>query len=71
MGAKANAYRIRTAAVNKGAQTVGSLHVPNEIVNLVNAEQHFTVELTEEGILYRPLDIAEPVVEVPSWVSHA
>lgn len=50
----------------------GRLHVPKTIKDAIESNLpnvHFTVELTEEGILYKPTQAVEiPVEDLPDWL---
>lgn len=60
----AQAYVLRTVKAHNGT-TFGSLTVPAEVYDRVPPDTRFTIEMTEDGILYRPI---APVQEVaPSW----
>lgn len=63
-------YKIRkNAAGTKGRQVVYRLTVPPEIARNLPDDVEFSVELTEDGILYRPVvEPAEP--ELPSWAKR-
>ena len=68
--AHVRSYRIAAHAQPKdkgreGAQSF-TLTVPPKIARLIPAEQEFAPELTEDGILYRPVE--NTVKEVPSWI---
>jgi hypothetical protein len=63
----ATRYRIRSSQAGKdGKQTVYRLTVPPEIARNLDPDQEYTVELTEEGIVYRPA-VGEDGPQLPSW----
>jgi hypothetical protein len=57
-------YKIRQSKSGPTKRTVYRLTVPPQIATKLDPEIDFTVELTEEGILYRPVEEAR---EMPSW----
>ena len=62
---------IRPAA-DGSEQVIYSLAVPREIGELLDGGQYFTAELTEDGILYRPVRAGEPPLpdDLPAWVRN-
>lgn len=60
----AQAYVLRTVQAHNGT-TFGSLTVPAEVYAQVPTNARFTIELTEDGILYRPIKAVEEVT--PAW----
>lgn len=65
-------YRIRRQAIkaseNMGAHDVFALGLPTSIGNLLPADIEYACELTEDGILYRPVSLT--AVPVPSWAQE-
>jgi hypothetical protein len=47
-----------------------SLTVPSQIVEMIPDDIQFTVELTEDGILYRPETVESKPQEIPSWAKN-
>lgn len=43
------------------------LTVPKKIADLLPEQQEFEAELTEEGLLYRPIEQVAPP-KIPSWI---
>ena len=61
-------YKIRASQAGaNGTQTVYRLTVPPDIARQLDPKLEFTVELTDEGLLYRPADEASKEPELPSW----
>jgi hypothetical protein len=65
------AYKLRRAKQSDSV-TSYSLAVPPEVARAISTETRFLCELTEEGILYRPVRPEEVVdtVAVPAWASE-
>lgn len=65
-------YRIRASQAGaNGTQTVYRLTVPPDIARQLDPTLEFTVELTDEGLLYRPADATAKEPELPSWAKGA
>jgi hypothetical protein len=59
----------RSLAGRNRQQVVARLVVPAHIARLIPEEQQFEVELTEDGLLYRPVGGEEQQpVELPTWL---
>lgn len=53
----------------KGNAGTGSMHIPKEVMEHLPADSRFTLEITEDGILYKPQgDVTETAHELPSWL---
>lgn len=62
-----NAYKMYKSP--SGDRHVGKLHVPAQVAELIPDDQLFTIHLTDEGIVYRPIDTPIPLWDhVPEWV---
>ena len=61
----ARAYKIRHSLAGPGQRKVYRLTLPPELAEAIPPDQEFVPELTEEGLLYRPVDAAKP--DLPSW----
>lgn len=74
MGKKTNTRQIRsrktTAQRGKGEYTVYTISIPEEIASKVPEGMRFKIELTEEGILLRPV-LPQPEQPIPSWCKNA
>lgn len=46
-----------------------TLRVPARIANAIHPDQQFECHVSEEGILYRPVN--DPKKPLPSWVNTA
>lgn len=63
-------YKLRSQPSGPGgafrSHTIG---VPEEIARVIQATgiEHFAVEMTEDGILYRPVTLEKPTPALPSW----
>lgn len=62
--------RKTTATRGKGEYTVYTISIPEEIATKVPEGMRFKIELTEEGILLRPV-LPEPSRPIPSWCKDA
>jgi hypothetical protein len=59
-------YTVRRHRRTNGDQY--TLLLPNAIAEVLPAGMRFAVELTDEGILYRPIGPAEPTpADLPAW----
>jgi hypothetical protein len=61
-------YKIRTSQSGPSRRTVYRLTVPVEIARDLDLDLEYAVELTEDGILYRP--VTEKTA-LPSWAKPA
>jgi hypothetical protein len=59
-------FKLRKRPGRNGTKTYYGLGLPAWIGEQIRSDQEFTVELTEEGILYRPTE-GQPK-DLPSWV---
>lgn len=59
-------YKIRKSVSGPSRRTVYRLTVPPDVAKAIPEDAEFVVELTEEGLLYRPAEDA-PEPELPSW----
>jgi hypothetical protein len=66
-------YKIRKLRKKEGGNERGfeacSLAVPIDVAERLSDDLKFTVELTEDGILYSPVE-PTPDDKIPSWVSQ-
>lgn len=62
-------YRIRTSTSGPTRRTVYRLTVPPAIAKQIPEETEFTVELTEDGLLYRPAE-KPPEPKPPGWITQ-
>jgi hypothetical protein len=63
-------YRITRAGASENSKTY-KITVPMNIAEAIGLEQHFKPELTEEGLLYRPVPPpTEEVIKKPSWIKE-
>lgn len=62
--------KLRKPGTQKGdGYEASSIAVPMEIARLLPEDVKFTAELTEEGILYRPM-VSAASTELPSWIKQ-
>jgi hypothetical protein len=62
-------YKIRSSVSGPSRRTVYRLTVPPDVAKAIPEDTEFVVELTEDGLLYRPVDgTREP--ELPSWAKR-
>ncbi len=59
-------YKIVKATLPASGQTSYKLTVPPKMATLIPAETRFTIEFTDEGILYRAAKDPEPCLP-PTW----
>jgi hypothetical protein len=63
-------YKIRRNTSKTGSgDGAASIAIPTEIAAVVPAGLTFDVELTPEGILYRPSAGARVPVDLPEWIT--
>lgn len=63
-------YKIRKSQAGSGGkQTVYRLTVPPEIATRVPDDTEFVPEMTEDGLLFRPV-ASRPEPDVPSWAKR-
>jgi hypothetical protein len=62
-------YRIRSSVAGPGHRRVYRLTVPPDIATVIPDNTEFAVELTEDGLLYRPVE-GDPERELPSWAKR-
>ena len=60
-------FKIRKRGGNNGRRSYYALGLPAWIGEQIADDQEFVVELTEEGILFRPAE--KQTKELPSWVA--
>ena len=66
-----NVYHVNKRTSN-GKWTNAYLTIPAKIADILPAGMAFTCELTEQGILYRPVDSVVPETPVaPLWLTEA
>jgi len=64
-------YRIRRSqAGSEGQQTVYRLTVPPYLAKVIPEDTEFTVEMTEEGLLYKPVP-KKAKEKLPAWVKRS
>lgn len=63
----ARSYKIRNSVAGPGQRKVYRLTVPPDIAEALPADVEFEPELTEEGLLYRPVDARAAKPDLPSW----
>ena len=66
----ARTYKISRFRSNDGAYVGGTLTIPSDILKVIPEDSLFTVELTDEGILYRAATEETMQVKVPEWVKQ-
>ena len=60
-------YKVRGGGVNKaGRPRAYRLTVPPDVADAIPEGTEFTVEMTEDGLLYRPAE-RQPERQLPSW----
>lgn len=61
-----------TSRASASGASSSSLNVPKLIADALRSAkiETFTVEVTEDGILYRPTKLVEPETELPSWLQN-
>lgn len=65
------AYKIRRITKEDGSLITASLGIPNEIAAELPSDVRFDVELTDEGILFRPAAARVSPTERPKWLDDA
>ena len=60
-------YTVRRTSVRKGHVEQYTITVPRHIAEVIPPGTHFVPELTEEGLLFRRLDLTE--AELPAWAT--
>lgn len=64
-------YRIRSSRRQDGKPEAYSIALPKAIGELLYRQRtEFVFELTDEGMVYRPVDLASDV-ELPDWAKDA
>lgn len=63
-------YKLRSHRGPDDQFLAGVLTVPAEVVRILPDGIEFTCELTEEGILYRPVEPEPERRGVPSWATR-
>lgn len=72
MARHSGTVRLQHVKPGQGSGEGKRLTVPKTIADFLPDDMEFTVELTEEGILYRPVDSHRAtMVEVPEWLVNA
>jgi hypothetical protein len=66
----ARTYKIRHSVAGTNQRKVYRLTVPPDLAEAIPNDQEFVPELTEDGILFRPVESA-PEREVPAWAKRA
>jgi hypothetical protein len=68
-GSHGTTYRLRTNSKTAKFQNY-TLAVPSDVARELLEQDivDFTFELTEEGILYRPLHLPGPKKDLPGWL---
>lgn len=67
-------YRVRRLKKpdSKNDFDAASLAVPMEIATMLPENVRFSPELTDDGILYRPVkEVVSESGEIPSWITNA
>jgi hypothetical protein len=69
-----NTYKIRRLSKpgKEGESTYDacSIALPMDIARLLPEDMRFSVELTDEGVLYRPVHGTVDTLEIPDWVQE-
>jgi hypothetical protein len=58
--------RKTTSPRGKGEYTIYFISLPEEVADKVPNDMRFKVELTEDGILLKPI-VPQPTPPLPSW----
>lgn len=61
-------YNVRKAK-GKNGYIAYSLTIPNHVAEVLPEDVQFSIELTDEGILYRPAQSVAETVDKPAWIS--
>lgn len=61
-------YKVRRTK-QKNGYVACAISIPNKLADILPEEVLFNVELTDEGILYRPVSTPALTLEAPSWVT--